>query len=120
MGLRNGTIVEALADGSKRELLHSHSEGEVWGLAPLGDGKHVLTTGDDNKIILWDYENRRRAALGTVNEVAGKPRKAAMGASTMSDLPPNQQSRAIAYSPSSGHVAVADNEGSVTIRAGVT
>lgn len=54
-----------------------------------------------------------------VNAEPGKPRKAASGASTLSDLPPNQQSRATAFSPSTGHIAIADNEGSVTIRAGL-
>ena len=119
VGLRNGTIVEALEDGTKNDLIHSHSEGEVWGLEKLGDNKHVITTGDDNKIIVWDYLARRKVSQGVVSEVAGKPRKAAQGASTLSDLPPNQQSRAVAYSPSTGHIAVADNEGGVTIRGGV-
>lgn len=37
----------------------------------------------------------------------------------MSDLPPNQQARAITICPANGHVAVADNEGGVTVRAGM-
>ena len=37
----------------------------------------------------------------------------------MSDLPPNQQSRAVCHSDVSGHIAVSDNEGNVTVRAGV-
>ena len=64
VGLRSGTIVEALADETRRELIHSHNEGEVWGLEKVGDGKHVLTTGDDNRIIVWDYTTHRRVAEG--------------------------------------------------------
>lgn len=99
--------------------MQSHFEGEVWGLDKFGDGKTLITSGDDNCIMVWDYEQRKRIGCGTVSEKAGKARKAAKGASTMSDLPPNQQSRAVCHSDVSGHIAVSDNEGNVTIRAGV-
>jgi len=120
VGLKNGTILESDADDNRKELMHSHFEGEVWGLDTIGDGKTLLTSGDDNCIMVWDYVERKRIGCGTVNDKAGKPRKAAYGASSLSDLPPNQQSRAIAFSESCGHIAVADNEGAVTVRAGLT
>lgn len=39
-----------------------------------------------------------------------------MGASSMSSAPPDEQSRCIAYDPELKHLAVANNEGKVTIR----
>lgn len=41
------------------------------------------------------------------------------GASTLSLYPPNQCSRAVAVNPKNGHVAIASNEGDLTIRKGV-
>ena len=58
VGLRNGTIAEqALEDNdSIAVLMQSHYEGEVWGLDKFGDGKTLITSGDDNCIMVWDYE----------------------------------------------------------------
>lgn len=36
--------------------MQSHYEGEVWGLDKFGDGKTLITSGDDNCIMVWDYE----------------------------------------------------------------
>lgn len=96
-------------------LMSGHSDGEVWGLSiHPHDTNIVITTGDDNKICVWDTQKRERIAKGIVNKKRGKKRK--RGASTMSRFPPNQCSRAVAINPSNGHVAVSDNEGQVTIR----
>lgn len=38
--------------------MHSHSDGEVWGLSVIGNDT-VLTTGDDNKAIAWDVKQRK-------------------------------------------------------------
>ena len=114
VGLRNGSIVETSEKGSN-ELMSSHSDGELWGLEYIGDGK-CLTSADDNCVMLWDIESRRRIGVATVNKKAGPKRKAGVGASTLSLLPPNQQSRAVAYCSQNKHVAVSDNEGNVSIR----
>lgn len=39
------------------------------------------------------------------------------GASTLSELPASQCARAVAYNPSSHHVAIGHNDGSLSIRA---
>jgi len=102
--------------------MHSHHEGEVWGLATMeGKGKFI-TSGDDNKIMIWDIMQRKCTVINriaaTQTDAASKPpqRKIIGGASTLSSLPPDQQSRALAYLPSKEHLAVAHNDGVVTIR----
>ena len=119
VGLRNGSIVEAdgagKGGGEQRQLMASHSDGELWGLECLPDGR-CLTSGDDNQVKLWDLEARRCVGSGRVSAKAGPPRKAGAGASSLSALPPNQQSRAVAHNPRTGHVAVSDNAGGVSIR----
>jgi len=62
VGLRNGSIAEfrdALTAESPSEnvIMQSHFEGEVWGLE-IVDGGKVVTSGDDNKIMMFDYESR--------------------------------------------------------------
>ena len=64
--------------------MESHSEGEVWGLAPTDDS-HVVTSGDDNKIKCWDITKRKCDKTGTIsNESRNAPKG---GASTLSELP---------------------------------
>ena len=46
--MRNGTIYTVdLSTRSKKAVMESHSDGEVWGLA-LASDELVLTTADDN------------------------------------------------------------------------
>ena len=47
VGLRNGTICERPCDGgADNEIMHSHNEGEVWGLDTYNG--QVITSGDDD------------------------------------------------------------------------
>jgi WD40 repeat protein len=60
IGLRNGSIVEINEETEeKKHLLSSHHEGESWGLEIIPEDKTIITTGDDNKIMTFDYANRR-------------------------------------------------------------
>ena len=53
VGLRNGTIVERpCGGGADNEIMHSHNEGEVWGLDTYQG--NVITSGDDDQVIKWD------------------------------------------------------------------
>jgi WD40 repeat protein len=85
IGLRDGTIYEMdLGSQSKKVLMESHSEGEVWGLAPADD-THVVTSGDDNKIKVWNIASRRCEITGKIsNESRKAPRG---GASSLTELP---------------------------------
>ena len=117
VGTRDGTITICGKDGgNKREVMHSHSDGEVWGYASANGGQHIVTTADDNKILLWDTKERRRIGAGTIAQ-SGINKKS--GASTLSHYPANQQARAVAINATNGHVAISDNLGNVSIRASV-
>ena len=97
--------------------MDSHSDGEVWGLCVV-DAETVITSGDDNQIKTWSVSNRQAVSKAIVSNEVRKVKRG--GASTMSTFPDSQCSRALAYCPQNGHVAVAHNDGTVTIRAGVT
>ena len=123
VGLRNGTIIEfkgaLTADApTEKNLLSSHFEGEVWGLALIDNGNKVLTSGDDNQFKEFNTADHTFIRAGKMSD--HKPKNAArvkqVTASSMSIYPANQQCRAIAYSKKHGHVAVANNMGKVSIR----
>jgi hypothetical protein len=50
VGLRNGSIYESST--GDYPIMASHCDGEVWGL-DISSGM-VVTSGDDNQIIVWD------------------------------------------------------------------
>lgn len=120
IGLRNGSIIEINeSTGEKKLLLASHHEGESWGLEVIPEDKTILTIGDDNKVMVFDYANRKFIKQGTIS-TKSQPKNQAKAkkvtASTLSDLPPNQQGRAVAYNKHNGHVAISNNMGKVSIR----
>lgn len=118
VGLRDGSIVEFVNGQQPRLLMSSHSDGELWGLAVCPNTGYVLSTADDNKIMVWDTKQRKCVNVGTINKVAG-PKPKTMGASTLSVYPPNQSARAVAINPVTGHVAVGVNNGELHIRASI-
>ena len=60
-----------------------------------------LTSGDDNRLLLYDINLKRVVGDGvvsTVTDIKQLPKKKKIGgASTQSNLHPHQQSRALAY-----------------------
>ncbi len=114
LGLRDGTIVEYANGTQAKVLMQSHSDGEAWGLDIDPNTGYVLTTEDDNKIMIWDPQARKCVNTGIINETAGiKPKIG--GASTLSVFPPNQCSSAVCINPKNGHVALGVNNGEVHI-----
>jgi hypothetical protein len=100
-------------------LLSSHHEGETWGLQIIPEDNTIITVGDDNKIMTFDYANRRFLRQGKISEKAepkNKEKAAKCTASTLSDLPPNRHGRSIAYNPTNEHLAISNNMGKVSIR----
>jgi WD40 repeat protein len=92
-GLRNGSIFEINeATGEKKQLLASHHEGETWGLEVIPEEKKILTVGDDNKIMMFDYEKRCFVQQGKISEKekpSNKAKSKKVTASTLSDYHPN-------------------------------
>lgn len=71
--------------------MQSHFEGETWGCHVINDGKHVLTSGDDNKFILYNVEEFKFERAGKISD--HKPKNAAKAKSTASSqsvYPANQ------------------------------
>lgn len=123
VGLRNGSILE-FKDAANTEnpventLVQSHFEGEVWGLEVVGAQNKVVTSGDDNKVMMYDYSTKQFDRKGTVSDhkSANAAKIKAATASSMSIYPPNQQARAICFSPKHNHLVVCSNMGKVSIR----
>ena len=111
VGTRDGTITGVMADDTRKEVMKSHSDGEVWGLAIQADGT-VVTSGDDNKVMFWDPSTRCNTKTVKVSDRTNRVRR---GASTLSDLPDAQCSRAVAVN--ADWIAVSSNDGPVSIRA---
>lgn len=126
MGLKNGSIVEMpFSNNGKAKLnrvMTSHCDGEVWGLDVIDLGKgqtRILTSADDNRLLAYDVRSKFALAEGQVHDPPTKGKKAKPrrgGASSMSSAPAYCQSRAVAWSSRLGHLAVANNVGTVTIR----
>ena len=85
----------------------------MWGLA-ASDDNNIITTGDDNKIKVWNITTRKCEATG---RISNESRKAPQGgASSLTELPDSQCSRAVSYNRVNGHVAIGHNDGTLTIR----
>ena len=123
VGLRNGHIVECdITKNAKETIMHSHHDGQVWGLAVLEEQGMFVTSCDDNKLLMYEVAKRKcvqrgQVTVGSVEEAkTAKKVERKGGASTMSMEPPENQSRALAWNSKLNHLAVANNLGQVTIR----
>jgi hypothetical protein len=99
----------------------SHCDGEVWGLelVTIEDGSlRILTSADDNRILAYNGKTHQALCEGKIGEPnkAKATKKKRGGASTMSSAPEECQSRCITFNQSLKHLAVAANNGVVTIR----
>lgn len=92
-GLRNGSIFELdEASEDKKQLMASHHEGEAWGIEVVPEDNTIMTIGDDNKIMVYDYENRKFIKKGSISEKSepkNKEKAKKVTASTLSVYPPN-------------------------------
>jgi len=123
VGLRNGSILEFdITNNAKESIMVAHHDGETWGLCMLDGTTKFVTSGEDNKILMYDFKSRKVVQRGDVvlpdeeHKEQQKPKVVKGGASTTSKEPPEKQSRALAYQPEMNHLAVADNTGCVTVR----
>lgn len=110
IGTRDGSISVTANGEVTGTIMNSHSDGEVWGLAHGHDGT-IVTSGDDNKVMIWDVQNRK---LDKVAKVTDRVKKIRRGASTLSKYPDSQCSRCVATNGSL--MAVSGNDGQVSVR----
>jgi len=122
VGLRNGSILEfkdAMNAGTTENcLVKSHFEGEIWGLEVVDSQNKVVTSGDDNMVMCYDYETKQFERKGTVSDHKSTNAKKIkeVTASSMSIYPANQQARAICHSKTHNHLVVCSNMGKVSVR----
>ena len=115
-GLRNGTILKIDSKDSKKEIIKSHSDGEAWGLA-VADKDTFVTSGNDNKIYVWDAKTRKPTALAEICDEEKKSKTG--GANSLTEYAPSKCARAVANNVAeNGNVVNGLNDGWVIVRSG--
>lgn len=67
VGLRNGSIYEVNEATEDKKLIHaSHHEGEAWGLQVIPETHSIMSIGDDNKLMEFDFESKKFLRKGTI------------------------------------------------------
>jgi len=92
VGSKSGSIYTSVQGQKPEEIMSSHNQGEVWGL-DIVDNERIITSCDDNRVIVWNTQTHKKDEEFIVNSVAKK--NARKGASTISSLPDSQCSRAV-------------------------
>ena len=116
VGCRDGSIYQVdLGSKHKKSIMDSHSDGEVWGVSLVNDNT-IVTSCDDNRVKVWSTNQRKNIGNGTICNEARKTKRG--GASSLTTFADSQCSRAVAFNPTNGHIAVGHNDGTLTIRAG--
>lgn len=80
------------------------------------DDRHILTCGDDNRIMLFDFVEMKCVMSGKVSAKDETKNKNKSLASTSSKFGPNKQARAITASFKHKHLVVCSNFGKVSVR----
>ena len=93
IGLRNGRIYEITESSNDTKLLlNAHHEGEAWGLDLNPETNSIFTCGDDNKILEFNYIERKFKNEGIISDKP-RPKNADKSkrctASTLSKYPPH-------------------------------
>ena len=96
-------------------VVHRPRQEDARLLQVLDDGT-VLTSGDDNRINMFDSTNRKFVRGGKVSENKMKDPAKKSTASSISQFPPNKQARAICLSLKHNHLVVCSNMGKTSIR----
>ena len=77
LGLRNGSIMEiknVMDEKSDTKIhMHSHFEGETWGLAVLEN--KFITSGGDNQILMYDADTHEVIRSGKISEKVSKKKR---------------------------------------------
>ena len=115
IGANDGSIKEYTKSGGMTVFMEGHCKGEVWGLDIYGSKMH--TVGDDNRLLVWNFERRRLTSRAILNKKGEKMVKKAQ-CTGLTQKHPNKCGRCVAYSKHRDFIAVGLNNGNVQIREG--
>ena len=116
LGLKNGDIIlKHWQDKTEYEevYLKSHSEGSIGGLAFVPEYK-IITSGEDNKILLWNLRSKKCESSGKINPLVKNTTN--INIDDYYIIGERNKSQCLAYHSSYEHVAVGINDGTITIR----
>ena len=116
LGLKNGDIIlKHWEDKTKYEevYLKSHCEGSICGMAFVPEYK-LVTSGEDNKILLWNLRSKKCESWGTINPLVFNNTDKNIEDTFICGE--RNKSQCLAYHLSYEHVAVGTNIGTITVR----
>ena len=116
LGLKNGDIIlKHWEDTTKyeEEYLKSHCEGSIGGMAFVPEYK-LVTSGEDNKILLWNLRSKKCESSGIINPLIYNTTNKNVEDTFI--VGEKNKSRCLAYHLSYEHVAVGTNIGTITVR----
>ena len=123
-GLKNGIIRKFIpSDKSSKkinefeEIVKSHHEGALYGI-DIVDEKRIITTGEDNKIMVWNFKSNKCENIGMINPLVSTV-KSSDKKTILYQLENYNKSWAVSYNKGKNHVAIGICNGRVSIRAGV-
>jgi microtubule-associated protein-like 6 len=121
LGLRTGEIIVRNLNNNQETLIsRSHFEGKIGGLEYIQPG-YILTSGEDNLLMLWNITTKLVDCVAFINEKAQANAKQSTvdiedEEVLVTEFPAHQCSKVVSYNPSSKHVAIGINNGMVSIR----
>ncbi len=112
VALNDSTMIEVQLEQENyyQVLMQGHYDGHLVALDAAEES--MVTGGEDNKLIFWNYIDRSAFISSAINKVAEKGRNSG----SQSRFPDNQRCRALAINKVSGHIAVAVSNGSLQVR----
>jgi len=112
VGLADGSIVEVEVEQENYHhiLMQGHSDGFLTALGIFED--KLVSAGEDNKIVIWDYLDHCPFSTSIINSNKEKGKLSG----NQSRFPDNQRCRLLSISKESGHIALALNNGVLQVR----
>ena len=113
-GLADGAITEIQVEQENYHqiLTQGHCDGYLTAIDSFED--NIITAGEDNKIIVWNYTDRNAFITSVINKNAEKGRNSG----SQSKFPDNQRCKMLSVNKKTGHIALALNNGTLQIREG--